>query len=857
MRKVGVLIQARMSSTRLPGKVLKPVHGAPLIDRVVERARRCRSAQEVAVVTSTHPDDDVLCAHLERSGIPYHRGSLNDVLGRYAEAANRFGLDVIVRVTADCPLIDPELLERMILSLADAGADAIFSSDSVPDGFRANVFTSETLRRAAKNATLKSEREHVSPYIWNHPQEFKVIAGGPQAGPSALHLSVDYEEDLRLAGELYRRLYPANPAFTMEDVLKELDRDPSLAAINASIDRVDGYAKSKAEDGPMPRIPLALYCVEDASDIAPALKWRLEAPAGVEREIVVTRTELERRLDPWTFVPLDAALGAADYGLIDRSMRELGSGWMPLTGTTPPEFRGAPLEGFFASPLTGYFFWVLKQAALWDILLAGKRPAEIVCTARSAEIRCVGPGSRETVTTDLLQAFAAKFSFRLKAIGAAPDEAAPERGSGPSGFKEKMTDKIRQFLYAAQNQLAGRRSRTTRIVYSGAVSVLGPVRAESAKRDLPSIHLKRRYDLASFGDFVRSGVVTSVIRDARANGAPARVSGSYLFRGVDVLKIARPKLEHVLREAYPRVLRRLESLDAFFGETRPEWVVVDEDVSDWNRSVVTAARAAGVKTIVCQHGLPGDPVGYAPVAADFFGAWGRESAEKLKSWGVPAQKIVELGAPRYDALFKRADRDGVRDRVGRILVILPKTKTSRKPGRYGIDHLTLVYTQKVIEAVFAALRGTGREVRLKPHPAETQLEALREWLGRNAPGVPHAVADAAVSASSLMEGCSLVIGCESAAMLEALILGIPSICVNFSGGPDVYDLTATGACAGVTRAADVRPAVEFALSKDSEAVFLKKRAELLPYYFAETTGRAAARFVDRLAASREEVHVGQ
>ena len=218
MKKTGLLVQARMTSTRLPGKVLMDILGEPMIVRVMERVRRCRLTGDALIVTSDDVSDDPLCAVLNARSIPFFRGSLHDVLSRYFHAAKKLGLDTVVRVTGDCPLVDPQWLDRLVERLERGGYDAVFCADSVPDGFRAHVLTYAALEKAFQKASLNEEREHVVPYLWNHPQEFRVYYESYPQDLSACHLSVDTQQDLERVRALYELLYRQNPMFTLEDV---------------------------------------------------------------------------------------------------------------------------------------------------------------------------------------------------------------------------------------------------------------------------------------------------------------------------------------------------------------------------------------------------------------------------------------------------------------------------------------------------------------------------------------------------------------------------------------------------------------------------------------------------------------
>lgn len=206
MRTV-IIAQARMSSTRLPGKTLMDLGGAPVIDHVIARCRRSRRADDLWVATTTDPSDDVLVGHLRQAGVPYVRGSLEDVLSRYDLAADAADADVIVRITCDCPLIDPEVIDHVIGLLA-AEPPVDYCSNTLvrtyPIGMDTEVFTRAALARAHDEAVEPLEREHVTPYIYQHPADFRLrnAAAPAEAAWPDLRLTVDEPVDLAMLDEL-------------------------------------------------------------------------------------------------------------------------------------------------------------------------------------------------------------------------------------------------------------------------------------------------------------------------------------------------------------------------------------------------------------------------------------------------------------------------------------------------------------------------------------------------------------------------------------------------------------------------------------------------------------------------------
>lgn len=215
------ILQARMSSTRLPGKVMKPLAGAPMIERQLERLRRCETLDRLIVATSDDPSDDRLAAHLNGLGVDLHRGPLNDVLGRFLGAMDAFGIDGdVVRLTADCPLADPGVIDDGVRLRARLGVDYVSNGRrrTYPHGLDMEVFTAEALRTAGHEATDAYDREHVTPFIYHHPERFSLADLTQDRDESRLRWTVDTPEDYAFVGRVYAALYPINPAFTSDDV---------------------------------------------------------------------------------------------------------------------------------------------------------------------------------------------------------------------------------------------------------------------------------------------------------------------------------------------------------------------------------------------------------------------------------------------------------------------------------------------------------------------------------------------------------------------------------------------------------------------------------------------------------------
>ena len=246
--KTVALIQARMSSSRLPGKVLQDIGGYPMLLQVIRRAQQASSVDLVAVITSTGADDDAIERLCQESGVPYFRGSLDDVLDRYYQAASHFQADAVVRLTADCPLLDPKIIDKVVQTYQHGGFDYVSNAleCTYPDGLDTEIFGVEILARAWQEARLKSEREHVTAYIYNHPERFRLGSVKHEADLSLLRWTVDTSRDLEFVRTIYN--FFKDVEFGMDDILKLLQAHPEITKINSGQQRNEGLQKSLQED---------------------------------------------------------------------------------------------------------------------------------------------------------------------------------------------------------------------------------------------------------------------------------------------------------------------------------------------------------------------------------------------------------------------------------------------------------------------------------------------------------------------------------------------------------------------------------------------------------------------------------
>jgi spore coat polysaccharide biosynthesis protein SpsF len=268
MTKTILIIQARMSSSRLPGKVLLDIHGQTMLARVVERSRKAARIEEVCVATTIEQSDDAIADFCSQQGYACYRGSLHDVLDRYYQAARRWKADIVVRITADCPLMDPELIDQTLSAfLGDASKDGPLAYDfaanrlpppwrrTYPIGLDIEVCTFAALERAWIEADQPHQREHVMPYLYEDSPVIDSLSGQVIDGPKqkftvrhsfrvllvnhpqdygSLRWTVDTPQDLELVRQVFQR-FSGRDDFGWLEVLAVFKKEPELARLNAEI----------------------------------------------------------------------------------------------------------------------------------------------------------------------------------------------------------------------------------------------------------------------------------------------------------------------------------------------------------------------------------------------------------------------------------------------------------------------------------------------------------------------------------------------------------------------------------------------------------------------------------------------
>lgn len=238
-RKIGAIIQARVTSTSLPGKVLMSIEGKSMLRHIVERLRYAKKIDDIILAIPDSSKNDILEAFAKENTLPYIRGDEDDVLSRYYKAAMYFDCDAIVRITSDCAVIDPRIVDYVIEKHLAKNAD--YTSNTLertyPRGLDVEIFSFDALKKAYNEAKEPHQREHVTPYIYEHPRIFalqNIEAKGIIRRPE-LRLTVDTEEDLALIKNIYHFLYKPGNIFLADEIITIVDAHPELKEINARI----------------------------------------------------------------------------------------------------------------------------------------------------------------------------------------------------------------------------------------------------------------------------------------------------------------------------------------------------------------------------------------------------------------------------------------------------------------------------------------------------------------------------------------------------------------------------------------------------------------------------------------------
>ena len=246
---IGAIIQARMGSTRLPGKIMLPVLDKPILEHLINRVKKSSNIDEIIVATSINKNDDVIEKFCKSHQIKCFRGSEKDVLLRYFEAAKKFSIDIIVRLTSDTPLLDPKIIDKVIVKYNESKYDYVSNffplPRTYPDGYNVEIFSIELLEQANIEAKKPSDREHVTTFITMQPKKFKKDRVDSEKDLSKYRLNLDYKEDFELIKSVLEKF---DEKANLDDIINWLDKHPEILKLNSHIKPYENLLKSFEQD---------------------------------------------------------------------------------------------------------------------------------------------------------------------------------------------------------------------------------------------------------------------------------------------------------------------------------------------------------------------------------------------------------------------------------------------------------------------------------------------------------------------------------------------------------------------------------------------------------------------------------
>ena len=246
--KILIIVQARATSSRLPNKILLSILGETLLSRMIERLMQVKHSVQIVIATSENEEDNVIKTEAEFIGIPCFRGSLDNLLDRHYQTALKYGADIVLKIPSDCPLIDPQIVDKGIDYFIKNREQFDYVSNlhpaTYPDGNDVEIMTMECLSKAWHEAKRPLELEHTTPYIWENPDKFNIGNFAWETGldySMSHRFTIDYRKDYFFIKKVFEELYFANPQFSLEDILNLLDRKPEIYKINAEYAGVNWY----------------------------------------------------------------------------------------------------------------------------------------------------------------------------------------------------------------------------------------------------------------------------------------------------------------------------------------------------------------------------------------------------------------------------------------------------------------------------------------------------------------------------------------------------------------------------------------------------------------------------------------
>jgi spore coat polysaccharide biosynthesis protein SpsF len=241
---ISAIVQARMASSRLPGKVMKKINGKPLIYYLLTRLEQSKYIQDIVVATSTNKENDLLCDYIRDIGFLVVRGSEDDVLKRFVDASHVCSNDTLLRITGDTPLVDPDVVDLLIEYFNENNADYAYLSLNFAEGVDCEVITNDALLFSHNNAIKKSEREHVTLHIYGQSDRFKIVEMNNSQDHSEFRFTVDDEKDFQVVTSIINHFKDQYRTIRTADIIEFLAANPTIKKLNESTIRNEGLAKS-------------------------------------------------------------------------------------------------------------------------------------------------------------------------------------------------------------------------------------------------------------------------------------------------------------------------------------------------------------------------------------------------------------------------------------------------------------------------------------------------------------------------------------------------------------------------------------------------------------------------------------
>lgn len=249
---IAAIIQARMTSTRLPGKIMLQACNKTFLTHMLERVNRSKMLDKIMIATTKNQTDDIIEEFCKSNNIECYRGSEDDLIDRYKMAADKISADVVVRLTSDTPLLDPAIIDKMIVTYQNNNYDLVCNNfplpRTYPDGMNVEVFSYKVLNEIHKEAKKPSDREHVTFFVWMHPEKYRSYRVDYEKDLSNYRFNLDYYDDYLFLKSVFEGIYPNNDLFTMEDVIDWLDEHPDVLKLNETIKPHMGILNSFDKD---------------------------------------------------------------------------------------------------------------------------------------------------------------------------------------------------------------------------------------------------------------------------------------------------------------------------------------------------------------------------------------------------------------------------------------------------------------------------------------------------------------------------------------------------------------------------------------------------------------------------------